>query len=83
MVVKVRNIGNSLGILLSKSIVEQCDIKDEVFLEIIDNAIIIRPILKAPRKGWEKQFLKAGSLNDNELLIVKINNSFDKDEWTW
>lgn len=83
MIVKVRKIGNSLGVLLSKALVEQCSIKDEVSLEVKDNAIIIKPIPKTPRKGWENQFVKAGSLNDNDILMGEVNNSFDKDEWTW
>lgn len=83
MIVKVRKIGNSVGILLSKSLVEQCSIKEEVQLEVKDDSIVIKPLLKMPRKGWEEQFLQAGSLNDNELLIGEIVNSFDKDEWAW
>lgn len=83
MIVKVRKIGNSVGVLLSKSLLEQCSIKDEVSLEIIDNFIVIKPVPKAPREGWEEQFLKAGSINENEILMDDLSNSFDKDEWTW
>ena len=83
MVVKVRKIGNSLGILLSKSILEQCAIKEDVSIEVLDNTIVIKPVLKQVREGWEEQFLKAGSLNEHEILIDEVSNSFDEEEWTW
>ena len=83
MVVKVRKIGNSAGVLLSKRLLEQCSIKEEVSLEIIENAIIIKPVVKVPREGWEAQFLDAGSLYHHELMFDEISNSFDKDKWTW
>lgn len=83
MKVKVRKIGNSVGIILSKAIVDQCGIKDEVTLEVKGDAIIIQPVTTHPREGWEEQFLKAGSLEDNEMLMGDLGNSFDEDEWTW
>lgn len=83
MIVKVRKIGNSLGVLLSKTLVEQCSIQDEVSLEIKGNSIVIKAVDNIPRKGWEEQFLKAGSLSDNEILLDEFGNSFDNNEWTW
>ena len=83
MVVKVRKIGNSVGVLLPKAIVDQCSIKDEVSLEVNGNTITIHPVTTQPRQGWEEQFLKAGSLKDNEMLMGEFDNSFDKDEWAW
>ena len=83
MIVKVIKIGNSVGVLLSKTIVDQCSIKDEVSLEVKGNTIIINPVITQPRQEWEEQFLKAGSLNDNEILMGEIDNSFDKEKWVW
>ena len=83
MIIKVRKIGNSVGILLPKAIMDQCAIKDEVSLEVKENSIIIQSTKKKSRQGWEEAFLKAGSLNDQELLMGEFSNSFDKEEWTW
>jgi len=83
MIVKIRKIGNSAGVILSKAILDQCSISDEVSLEVNDNKIIIHPVPVNPRRGWEEQFLKAGSLDDKEMLIGDFENSFDNDEWTW
>lgn len=83
MIVRVRKIGNSAGILLSKSMIEQCDIKDSVHLEVKDKSIIIQPIKLSPREGWSQKFLLANSLTDNENPLGEISNTFDNEEWTW
>lgn len=83
MIVKVRKIGNSTGIILSKSILEQCAIKDEVSIEVKDETIIIQSIKKKPREGWAEQFITAGSLTDYANLIPSFESDFDKEEWTW
>jgi len=83
MITKIRKIGNSAGVILSKSILEQCSIKSEVLLEVSDNKIVISGVEKKPRAGWDKQFISAGSLEDNKVLIDNISNDFDNSEWTW
>ncbi|MEO7309437.1 MAG: AbrB/MazE/SpoVT family DNA-binding domain-containing protein [Chitinophagaceae bacterium] len=82
MIVKLRKIGNSSGILLSKSLLEQCCIKEEVEVTVKDGAIVIAPVIKIARDGWEQQFLKAAA-NDHEDLMGSFQNKFDAEEWTW
>lgn len=83
MIVKIRKIGNSAGILLSKRIIEQCHIKDEVNIEVKDDSIIIQPVKKTLREGWAQQFLDAGSLKDTKDLMDNAVNHFDEEEWSW
>ena len=83
MIIKVRKIGNSVGVLLPKAVLEQCAIKDEITLEVWDNSVIILPVEKKPRQGWEEQFIKAGSLTDSENLMGEFDDSFDEKDWTW
>lgn len=80
---KVRKIGNSYGILLSKKVLEQANIKGEVALSLVDNKIVIEAIKDNPREGWEEALLKANSLNDKEVFFENFNNQFDEEEWTW
>ena len=86
---KVKNVsiapdkqGNSYGILLSKRILEQAKVKDEVSLSIENNKIIIEPAKHNPRDGWEEMMIKAGSLKDREIFLENVNNKFEE-EWTW
>jgi antitoxin MazE len=84
MIVKVKKIGNSKGIIIPKNLIEMCDIGEEVSLVVEDNHIIISAP-KNPRAEWEVQFkaaLKEVKEPNNEYLN-HIPNEFDEDEWTW
>lgn len=83
MITKVRKIGNSYGILLSKKLLEQAKMKDEVKLSFSDNKIIIEAVKENPREGWEEMLIKAGSLEDTERPYEDFSNKFDEEEWTW
>jgi antitoxin MazE len=56
MKIKVRKIGNSVGVLLPKAIVDQCSIKDEVNLEVKGDTIIIQPVPTQPRQVGKNSF---------------------------
>ena len=64
-------IGNLKGIRIPKAILEQCHIEKEVFLEMKGENIIIKPIKKQSRKGWEKYFKK---MKENKLICLKVLN---------
>ncbi|MCH5596911.1 AbrB/MazE/SpoVT family DNA-binding domain-containing protein [Niabella ginsengisoli] len=83
MIVKLRKIGNSNGILLSKNLLEQCSITEEVNIEVVNSTIILKPVEKLPREGWEQQLINAGASKENELLLGDFDNDFEKNEWTW
>lgn len=78
---KVRKIGNSYSILLSKKVLEQANIKGEVALSLVDNKIVIEAIKDNSREGWEEALLKANSLNDKEVFFENFNNQFNEEEW--
>jgi antitoxin MazE len=82
MQTKIRRIGNSQGILLSKTMLDQVDIKEYVNVEIRGNAIVIVPVNTNPREGWAEQFqLKANRKDEN--MFGELPNAFDDAEWTW
>ena len=54
MLLDVVQIGNSKGIRIPKAILKQCQIEDQVDLEVEDGKIILEARKKTPRKGWEK-----------------------------
>ena len=75
-------IGNSKGIRIPKAILEQCHIEKEVQLEIENNAIIIKPYKRKPRKEWEKYFKKMRANNDDKL-IIDDNIDIEMENWDW
>ena len=80
---KVVRIGNSKGIRIPKTILEQCNIYDEVELEVEDDCLIVKPP-NSVRKGWEKAFKKMRHNKDDVLLVKEdVSNEWDEKEWEW
>ena len=82
---KLRKIGNSKGITLSKSLLDQYQFEEEVEIVIQENGLLIMPVKAKPREEWEKQFrtaIKHGQKPDRAFL-ESFSNQFDKEEWTW
>jgi len=82
---KVVQIGNSQGIRLPKPLLEQCGIKKEVEVEAVEGVIILRPIKKKHRKGWEEAFQEMAHQGDDKLLMNESGSGseFDESEWQW
>jgi len=81
---RVVKIGNSQGIRIPKTLLEQTGIMDDVELDIEKDKIVIRPISN-PRRGWESAF-KAMSDNLDDALLngnENITHSWDEEEWQW
>jgi antitoxin MazE len=75
-------IGNSRGLRIPKAILEQCRLENEVEVEIEAGRLIIKPVKKTPRKGWDEAFKKMRSEGEDRLLI---NDRLDLDsqDWEW
>lgn len=80
MEVQVINIGNSKGIRLSKSILEQYNISDTLELILEKGRIILKP-KSIPRKGWEKSFKQMHENGDDQLLIDDVFGDEIFEEW--
>ena len=84
MKARVVRIGNSKGIRIPKSVIEQCHLHGAVDLEIQQGQlVIIRPAAK-PRAGWAAAFAEMHRHADDQLLDAEITpSSWDEREWTW
>ena len=86
MKIDIIRIGNSKGIRLPKTILEQCGIGDEVELEVRGKEVVLRPPKRRPREGWAEAFEKAIEKHGSpgaEMLLGAFPNAFDAAEWTW
>lgn len=82
---KIVKIGNSQGIILNKSLLQQYGLKEEVDIQPHENGLLITPPAKAPRQGWDQQFKDAiakGHIPESEML-EGFSNTFEEDEWQW
>lgn len=82
MVLSIIQIGNSRGIRLPKSILEQCHIKNHVEVEVQDEKITIRP-LKKPREGWAEQMKLMHERGEDKLLIPDVFDDDSTEDWEW
>ncbi len=59
MKTRLKKIGNSKGITLSKSLLEQYQFEDEVEVIAQENGLLIIPVKVKPREQWDEQFKKS------------------------
>ncbi|HLO54705.1 MAG TPA: AbrB/MazE/SpoVT family DNA-binding domain-containing protein [Saprospiraceae bacterium] len=83
MIQQIRKIGNSSGIIIPKSMLDNCNISDTVELEVVRDMIVIKPIKKTRRENWDLLFKEANKKNKTieEDLFNGITSEFDKNEW--
>jgi antitoxin MazE len=82
MVQSIRKIGNSNGVIIPKSMLLSCGISDEVEMEIIGEAIVLKSVKQHPRDGWEKAFAAEKEVPESDMF-EDMKNDFDSKEWNW
>jgi antitoxin MazE len=83
MLLDLVRIGNSRGIRIPKSLIEQCRFAEKVELRPEGDCLIIAPAHR-PRQGWDEAFRRAGEGGRDELLLEPMRpSSFDLTEWRW
>ena len=84
MKTRVIHIGNSRGIRIPKTLLEQRLLTDVVELEVQNSHLVVRPVVK-PRSGWDKAFRRMAHHRDGALLDQKSlpPTDWDKTEWQW
>lgn len=82
MIVNVVQIGNSKGIRIPKTVLEQCNVGSELSLEIENGKIILEPVHERPRKHWAEAF-KQMHENADDRLVINDNVDLDMDDWEW
>ena len=82
MLVSVIPIGNSRGIRIPKSILQQLNIEESLELEIHDKEILLKPVNKKPRENWEKAFKDMHNNGDDKIIIDDLDAQADF-QWEW
>ena len=81
MIISLVPIGNSKGIRLPKVILEQLNITDKLELEVADKQLVLKPLNKTPREGWEESFTEMRQNKEDKLIMVdEFDGAF---EWEW
>lgn len=84
MKIRIVKIGNSQGIRIPKSILQQTGLKDEIELLVENDSLVIRSHSK-PRSGWNQAFADMRTSGDDSMLdsMAELENDFDEKEWEW
>jgi antitoxin MazE len=81
---KLVAIGNSRGVRIPKAMIEQVGLADEVELEVVDGAIVIRR-KRRPREGWAeaaKRLAERGEELPPEIRDM-TETEWMRDHWRW
>lgn len=84
METKLIKIGNSFGIRIPKSLIQQYNLTQDIEIDPTANGILIKSKTKA-RAGWADQLALAatqGHQPDDELL-EGFTDDFTEHDWKW
>ena len=75
-------IGNSRGIRIPRTILEECRLEDTVELQAQEGKLVVKPVGTA-RQGWEEAFQRMAEAKDDVLLDEPTATEWDKTKWRW
>lgn len=81
---KIIRIGNSQGIRIPKSVLEQCHLGTEVVLEPGEDRLVVRRA-EGTRAGWDAAFRAMARRGDDVLAdgASEVHTQWDEEEWEW
>ena len=84
MKTRIVRIGNSQGIRIPKSLLDQTGLQGEVEIRAQADSLVIRPA-KKPRAGWAAAFREMAQRGDDAMLDTTAPSlsRWDEDEWAW
>ena len=79
---KIVRIGNSRGIRLPKTLIEQTGLTEEVELDVQEGKIVLSPV-RDLRRGWAEAARILAERGEDRLLDEHLPTHFDEEEWEW
>lgn len=84
MRVSLVRIGNSRGIRIPKTMLDELGLEGQLELEIRDGKLVLSRA-RRPREGWDRAFAAMAKRADDRLVHGEQigASSWDKEEWEW
>jgi antitoxin MazE len=79
---RIVKIGNSQGIRIPKTLLEQSGIDSEVEIAVEGDRLIIRTAQQL-RNGWDTAFAAMSAQPDDVRLDEANSTDWDQEEWHW
>ena len=80
----VRKLGNSSGVIIPRSLLDEAGIAtgDALDMQLDEGRIVLVPIAKPPREGWAEASKAIAEAEDDELVWLEFDNEDDA-KLTW
>ena len=79
---KIISIGNSKGVIIPASFIKDLGLQDSVEIEVVENALVIRPVAIA-RSGWEERIVAAAKGDAGKDCLPDFFKDEKLEDWTW
>lgn len=79
MLVPIRRLGNSHGILIPKPVLRQVGLADQVEMQVEGNTLVLRKPAAPPRSGWAEASKKIAAIGDDALVLPDFENEIDQE----
>jgi len=81
MNIKLVQIGNSKGVRIPKKILDRCQVEGSLDLSVENESIILRPVKKVSREGWDVAAKEMHGAGDDQLLIPDVFEDDTELDW--
>lgn len=82
MIVTIRRVGNSKGIIIPKPMLKEAGLEKEAEIALERGAIVLRKPRPNPRHGWAEASRKVAEAGDDKLIWPEFGNRDDRDlQW--
>ena len=83
MKVSLIAIGNSRGVRLPASVIQQCGFGDELDLRVENGTVVLAP-LTGGRAGWDAAFKAMADAEDDEPVWPEAaETTVEAEDWAW
>ena len=79
---RIVRIGNSRGIRIPKTLLDQADLPDEVELHAEPGRLVVQAVRHA-RSGWAAAAKRMRARGEDRLLDDPTSTTFDRQDWKW
>src|SRR5215510_9369497 len=79
---RIVRIGNSRGIRIPKTLLDEAELPDEVELHAEPGRLVVEAVRHA-RKGWAAAAQRMHARSEDRLLDEPTLTAFDREAWEW
>jgi antitoxin MazE len=79
---RIVRIGNSRGIRIPKTLLDEAALPDEVEVHAQRGRLLVQAA-RRPRSGWAAAAKRMRARSDDRLLDESTPTTFDRKEWVW